>query len=146
MILKIFKAVWFLSLLAVLANLLYVYAGWPQDVSIFEDDLDIFYIGREPLFYSAMSAVALFNLLVFMFSKEVTPDENFRSWLHGFVITLNIFFIISLSFISLYNSTEKFDFNRIGVVIYSSLSLVVLWAVSWPVIVVARKIFSKQSV
>jgi hypothetical protein len=146
MILKIFKAVWFISLLAVIANLLYVYVGWPQDVVIFENVSDIFLVDRENLFYSAMSVLAVFNLLVFVFSRGVAPDEGFRSWMHGFVITLNIFSIISLSFISLYNSSEKFDFSRIGVIIYSSIGLVVLWAISWPLIAIARKLFSKQKV
>jgi len=133
MILKIFKAVWFVSMLAALANLLYVYAGLPAEVVIYEDQADLYYAGRDNLFYGAMLVLALLNVLVYLFSKSVTPREDFRTWLHGLVITVNIFFIISMSFIGLYNSSEKFDFSRIGWIIYSGITLVSVWMLSWPV-------------
>jgi hypothetical protein len=143
MTLKLFKAIWFLSMLAVFANLLYVYASLPEQVSLMEEGVETYAIGREQLFYSAMVVIALANVMVYLFSKSIAPDENFRTWLHGLVITLNIFFIIGLSFISLYNSVEKFDFSRIGFIIYSSVILVVVWALSWPVYSISRKLMSK---
>jgi hypothetical protein len=144
MTLKLFKAIWFLSMLAVFANLLYVYASLPEQVSLMEEGVETYaVIGREQLFYSAMVVIALANVMVYLFSKSIAPDENFRTWLHGLVITLNIFFIIGLSFISLYNSVEKFDFSRIGFIIYSSVILVVVWALSWPVYSISRKLMSK---
>jgi len=143
MTLKLFKAIWFLSMLAVLANLLYVYASLPEQVSLMEEGVETYAIGREQLFYSAMVVIAIANVMVYLFSKSIAPDENFRTWLHGLVITLNIFFIIGLSFISLYNSVEKFDFSRIGFIIYSSVILVIVWALSWPVYSLGRKIISK---
>lgn len=143
MTLKLFKAIWFLSMLAVFANLLYVYASLPEQVSLMEEGVETYAIGREQLFYSAMVVIALANVMVYLFSKSIAPDENFRTWLHGLVITLNIFFIIGLSFISLYNSVEKFDFSRIGFIIYSSVILVIVWALSWPVYSISRKLMSK---
>lgn len=143
MTLKLFKAIWFLSMLAVFANLLYVYASLPERVSLMEEGVETFAIGREQLFYSAMVVIAIANVMVYLFSKSIAPDENFRIWLHGLVITLNIFFIIGLSFISLYNSVEKFDFSRIGFIIYSSVILVIVWALSWPVYSLGRKLMSK---
>ena len=38
MALKLLKGVWFLSMLAALATLLYVYAGLPQEVVVQEGD------------------------------------------------------------------------------------------------------------
>lgn len=143
MTLKLFKAIWFLSMLAVLANLLYVYASLPEQVSLMEGGVVTYAIGREQFFYSAMVVIAIANVMVYLFSKSIAPDENFRTWLHGLVITLNIFFIIGLSFISLYNSAEKFDFSRIGFIIYSSVVLVVIWSLSWPVYSIRRKLLSK---
>lgn len=146
MILKIFKAVWFVSMLAALANLLYVYAGLPEDVAVYEDQFDIYYAGREGMFYSAMFALAGLNVLVYLFSKSLTPREDFRTWLHGLVITVNIFFIIGLSFIGLYNSSEKFDFSRIGWVIYSSVALIAGWIVSWPLVKLLSRRHAKPMV
>lgn len=144
MILKIFKAVWFVSLIAVLANLLYVYAGWPEQVQLYISNGEWLEASKELLFYSAIAAITLLNLLVYLFSKRVTPSETFRSWLHGQIITLNIFFVITLSFIGLYNSAEHFDYSRIGGIIYASVGLVLLWALSWPFIWLWQNMFTKK--
>ncbi|MFZ2907268.1 MAG: hypothetical protein WAZ98_13785 [Cyclobacteriaceae bacterium] len=143
MILKIFKAVWFLSMLSVLANLLYVYASLPEQVALSEDGVENLVVGRELFFYIAMVLISLSNVVVYLFSKKLTPQEDFRTWLHGLVITLNIFFIIGLSFISLYNSSENYDYSRIGFIIYSSVVLVVVWVVSWPVYALGKKLTAK---
>jgi hypothetical protein len=144
MILKVFKAVWFLSLLGVLGNLMYVYAGLPEQVSVAEQAGATAYVmDKEALFYSALAFILILNLLVYLFSKSITPSESFRTWLHGLVITLNIFFVVGFSFIGLYNSAEHFDYTRIGPIIYGSVILVALWAVAWPFYAIGRKIFAK---
>lgn len=135
---------WFLSLLGVLANLMYVYAGLPEQVNVAEEGGATTYVlDKETLFYFALTFVAVLNLLVYLFSKSLTPNEGFRTWLHGLVITLNIFFVVGFSFIGLYNSAERFDYERIGPIIYGSVILVVLWAVAWPVYATGRRIFTK---
>ena len=146
MTLKLFRAIWFLSMLAAFACLLYVYASLPQEVIVAEDGLSTITLGRDPLFYTAMVLIALVNATVYLFSKRIAPDEHFRIWLNGLVISANIFFIIAMSFVSVYNSTEKFDFGRIGFIIYSSVGLVALWLVSWPVYQLLRKYISKEPV
>lgn len=135
---------WFLSLLGVLANLMYVYAGLPEEVNIAEEGGATTYVlDKETLFYCAIAFVAVLNLLVYLFSKSITPDEGFRAWLHGLVITLNIFFVVGFSFIGLYNSSENFDYPRIGPIIYGSIVLVVLWSLAWPVYFIGRRFFAK---
>jgi hypothetical protein len=144
MILKIFKAVWFISLLAVMANLLYIYAGLPEQVGIYEDKGEVILISREYFFYGAMLCTGMFNILVYLFSKNITPNETFRSWLHGQIITLNLFLIIVQSFIGLYNSAERFDYTRIGPIIYGSILLVTAWAAAWPFIWLWKRLLVKQ--
>jgi hypothetical protein len=146
MTLKLFKAVWFFSMLIVLGNLMYVYAGLPEEITLGSDGIAPVAVGKEPLFYTAMAIIALTNVMVYLFSKKLTPREDFRSWIHGLIITLNIFFVIGMSFIGLYNSAERFDFGRIGFIIYSSVGLVALWAISWPIYLVVKKIIAKQAV
>ena len=144
MILKVFKAVWFLSLLGVLGNLMYVYAGLPEQVSVAEEGGATTYVmGKEALFYSALAFILILNVLVYLFSKSFAPSDSFRTWLHGLVVTLNIFFVVGFSFIGLFNSAEVFDYSRIGSIIYGSVILVVLWAVAWPVYAAGRWIFAK---
>lgn len=131
-------------MLAVLANLLYVYASWPEQVVIMEEGPELFSLGRDSLFYIAMTVIALVNVVVYLFSKNIAPANDFRTWLNGLVIVLNFFFIIALSFIAVYNSAEKYDFSSIGWIIYSSFALVALWIVGWPVYLIGRKILAKQ--
>lgn len=147
MILKVFRAVWFLSLLGVFANLMYVYAGLPEQVSVAEEGGATSYVmDKDALFYAAVAFITILNLLVYLFSKNIAPNEDFRTWLHGLVITLNIFFVVGFSFIGLYNSAEVFDYSRIGAIIYGSVILVAAWAVAWPLYALGKRLFAKQAV
>ena len=146
MALKIFRAVWFLSVLSVLANLLYIYATLPGQVIIQEDGATQISVDREIMFYSVVIVLALVNVLVYVISKFFPRDEDFRAWFHGLILTINIFFIVGISLVGLYNSTEKFDYSRIGFVVYGSLGLILVWAVSWPIYRVVRGLSVKQSV
>lgn len=142
MILKVFRVIWFFSLLAVLGSFMYVYASLPDPVVVFENP-DQIHLSRESVFYTMLFLIASFNSLIYFF-RQVNRGEKgeaFNTWFHGQVITLNLFFIVALSFISVFNSSERFDYSRIGVVIYSSIALVALWAISWPL----YKIFFAQS-
>jgi uncharacterized membrane protein YhdT len=146
MVLKIFKAVWFFSLLGVLIVFMYVYASLPENV-ILQESGSIKSISREALFYIVLALLALINMLVFIFSKLYSRgDDDFLSWFYGQIITLNLFFIIALCYTSLYNSSEKFDYSRIGWIINGSVIIMIVWALGWPVYSVLRKIMNKQTV
>jgi hypothetical protein len=146
MVLKLFKGVWFLSMLAVLGNMLYVYASLPEEVRLGGENMEIYALDRETFFYLAVTFITIVNLLVYLFSKKLIPNEDFRTWLHGLVITMNIFFIVGMSFISLFNSAERFDFERIRFIIYGSVGLVVLWAIGWPLYLIGKKLGAKHAV
>lgn len=139
MVLKLLKAVWFLSMLVTLGALLFVYASLPQEVLVQDDTEARVAISNELFFYLAMLLIAISNALVFVMAKVFKTNEELRAWFFGLIITLNIFFIIGMNFISLYNSEEKFDYDRIAVIIYGSLALIILWAVSWPVYVIFKR-------
>lgn len=146
MILKIFKAVWFLSVLAVLVNLLFVYASLPEEVIVRDEDSGRLLANREFLFYAFIAVLLLVNVLVYGFKKVFPLDDSLRTWFHGLVITINIFFIVALNLVQVYNSAEKFDFTKIGFVIYASVYLMIAWALSWPLYRAGRKIMAKQAV
>jgi hypothetical protein len=139
MTLKIFKGVWFLSMLAVMANLLYVYAFLPEQVVILEDGLKTMMVGRDGFFYTAMITIALTNSIVFLFSEKIAPKEDFRAWINGLVISLNIFFILSMSFVGVFNSAEKYDFTRMGLIIYIGIGLIAAWMLAWPIYTLTKK-------
>ena len=139
MVLKLLKAIWFLSMLVTLGALLYVYAGLPQEVLVQDDTEARVAISNELFFYLAMTLIAISNALVFVMAKVFKSNEDLRAWFFGLIIALNIFFIIGMNFISLYNSEEKFDYDRIAVIIYGSLGLIILWTVAWPVYAIFKR-------
>ena len=139
MVLKLLKAIWFLSMLVTLGALLFVYASLPQEVLVQDDTEARVAISNELFFYLAMLLIAISNALVFVMAKVFKTNEELRAWFFGLIITLNIFFIIGMNFISLYNSEEKYDYDRIAVIIYGSLALIILWAVAWPVYVIFKR-------
>ena len=144
MVLKLLKLIWFLSVLAVLANLLYMYASLPETVVIQEDEYVA--IGREWLFYILMISLVVINALVYLVKSMFLPLESLRAWFHGLIVTINVFFIIAMNALSVYNSSEAFDH---GIVIYyvaGSLALIFIWAAIWPLYLIYQKIFFKEAI
>ena len=143
---KIFKAVWFLSMLAVLANLLFTYAGLPLDVVVNENSGSLVSIGKDGFFLIAAALAALINVLVFVVNKFYDKEMDFRAWFYGLVICLNFFLVVALNFISLYNSGDEFDYSRIEYLIIGSTGLFVVWALGWPAYSLYKKISVKESI
>lgn len=147
MFLKLSRGVWFISILGVLAALLFVYASMQTDSVILSQEQSARYtISREAFFYTVLIVVTAINALVFVIGAVFRRDEAFRTWFNGLMMTLNLFFIISLFFINALNSLEKFDFARIGFLIYGSVALISLWALAWPVVSAFKKFLPKQPV
>lgn len=146
MTLKLFRAVWFLSVLLLLADLLYVYASLPETVRIQENEN--LAIDREWFFYVVMVSIVLINLMVYLFKMMYADGEgeNARSWFHGLVITINVFLIVSMQAINVYNSREIFDYSRITFFLTGSLILTITWAAVWPLYVLYQKFFLKEAV
>lgn len=146
MVLKIFRLVWFLSVIGLLAGLLYVYAGLPENVLVFQDGARKVLLSRDVLFYSATGCIMLVNLMVYPMRRFFVREEGLRSWFHGLIVTMNFFFFVALLTLSTYNSGEQYDYQNIGIVIYSSLFLMIAWAIGWPVYLLFQKIFPKRVV
>lgn len=150
MYLRLFRAVWFISLLAFLACLLYVYAGLQERARLPYPSQTSAYIAfsREAFFYLFLALGTVFNVLVFV-ARNVMPQKKynpFKTWLYGFIITLNVFFIVAISFTGVYNTGEIFDYSRIGIIIYGSVILVGGSVLSWPVYLIFSRFGNKQTV
>jgi hypothetical protein len=145
-LLKIFRVVWFFSILGVLGFFMYTYAALPDPLVVL-DDTEQVVIGKEVWFYTVLFIVAIFNMFVFVFrslNKARPEGEPFLTWFYGLVICFNLFIIVAVSYISLFNGGERFEYQRIGVIIYGSVALMILWAFSWPLYLATRKIFPKK--
>jgi hypothetical protein len=139
MVLKLFKAVWFLSVLATLAILILNYAGLPETVVVQEEGASVLRISRDAYFYSMTAVIGLVNVMVFPIGKVFATRVAFRSWFYGLVIALNFFFIVSMNFIGVFNSAEKFDYEQIRYIVYFSVSLFIIWTISWPIYLLYRR-------
>jgi hypothetical protein len=148
MIVKIFKAIWFLSLLATVAVLLYVYASYPDIIQLSEAEPgQAQTISRNGLFYSALAILGVLNAMVFAVNRFMLPqDQLFQAWFYGLIVFFNLFMIVALEFFNLYNSGERFDYASIGYIIYGSVALVVLWASLWPVARIVKSLGANRPV
>jgi len=146
MALKILKVIWVFSLLGTIAAFMYVYAGLPENV-IVNENLETISLSRETFFYIVLAVISVANALVFVVTRIFSEKESdFKAWFYGLIAFANLFFVIGLSFISLYNSNEKYDFSRLGIIIYGSVGLLLVWATSWPVYSFVQKFFRKQPI
>jgi uncharacterized membrane protein YoaK (UPF0700 family) len=144
MALKIFKVLWVFSLLAVMALFMYVYASLPVTVIVNENSQPIS-VSKESLFYIALALIALTNAMVFAVTRVFpAEDADFKSWFYGLIIWINLFYVIGLNYISLYNSGEKYDYQRLGGVIYGIIAVVVIWVAAWPLYRIGQKILKKK--
>ncbi len=146
MVLKISRGVWFISTLATLASLLVIYASLPERVFLVQDGLEYVSLNREAFFYVALGLITLVNALVYVVRSLFEKEEGFRAWFHLLIVSVNVFFIVTLFFLSAYNSTERFSFERVGFMVYGSVVLVALCALFWPFYSLFRKNSSKQAV
>ena len=146
MVFKIFRVVWFVSVLALFVTLLFGYASWGEELVIQQDESAEVTVSREIFFYLLVAVFAVTNVLVYVISKFFKRNLAFRTWFHGLVVTINVFFIIALSLIGLYNSREAYDYQRIGFIIYGSVGLILLWAATWPVYLMFQKISLKEPI
>ena len=144
MALKLLKAVWFLSMALALMALLYVYASLPQEVVVQDVSDARVSISNEAFFYGVMMFIAVTNVMVFIIGKIFKSQEDLRTWFYALIASLNLFFIVAINFISLYNSAERFDFDRIAFVIYGSVGLLILVSISWPIYLIFRRPYAKS--
>ena len=146
MALKLLKGIWFVSMMVALITLLYVYAGLPQEVVVQNEGGSNVSISNEAFFYVVMMFMAISNVMVFVISKVFQREGDFRAWFYGLIMTLNIFFVVALVYISQYNSNERFDYGRVAFLIYGSVSMIVLWAAFWPGYLIFKRFTSKPTV
>ena len=144
MVLKIFKGVWFFSLMVLFGIFFYIYAALPEEVALSETEKSIS-ISRNGFFYSAITLFALVNVMVFIVTKLLSNGrQGFSSWFYGLIITFNLFFLASLGFLHVFNGGERYDYSKMGPIMYGSLILICGWIISWPGYLVLKKIFPSK--
>src|SRR5690349_732186 len=76
MLLKVLKAVWFLSVLALFATLLFSYASWREELVVQEEAGSQLIMGREVLFYVMLGVFLTINVLVYLVRNMFLKQED----------------------------------------------------------------------
>ena len=145
---KVLKLIWLVSFIGVSVALFYVYSGLPDMVAYSGDEATSFeYIDKELFFYFFLGVIAIINVLLYAISGKRLIRSNssqkisrVTSWKFGLGVVVNLFLVISMIFISIFNSGEKFDYSNFGYLVYFSLALVVLWIVSLPFVIYSARV------
>lgn len=139
---RLIKAFWFVSLLAGLGILLYIYAGLSDQVAYMADDMGgMTYMSRESFFYISLAALVIANFSLYTVSRSLkyrreSTNDMMKGWQLGLAGVFNFFFIVVWNFISLINSGEKFDYDNFGYMIYVALGLIAVWILALPVLLI----------
>lgn len=134
---RLVKYMWFLSVLALLGSLLWIYASLPAEVGVLADNRGEAseFLAKNQFFYLVFGFCALVNIILFglrnmlishsqSFANKINPSRlslqlSLSNWMLAFASSLNVFFILALVYLSAFNSTENIDLGTYGVLVYA---------------------------
>ncbi len=140
---KVFKSIWWFSIIGIFTVLMWVYASLPSFVNIEAAELFKYPVQfkKEPFFYIALAVVVVFNFLIYggglWMAKKTRPlAAALSSWFFAFGIALNFFLIVGLNTINTLNSGEKVNTGGVELLVWLSLAFLAIAALALPVLVV----------
>ncbi|MBK7653570.1 MAG: hypothetical protein IPJ20_26560 [Flammeovirgaceae bacterium] len=143
MILKIFKGIWFFSLIGLLVVFFYVYAGLPEPVSLWEGETPVS-MSRNGVFYFSLLLMAVINMMVFTIRNLISKNnEPLNTWFYSLIIAINVFLISSFGLLTVTNGGERYDYGSMAPAVYGSLILICISLLSWPVYRISQRFSSK---
>ncbi|PIB35321.1 hypothetical protein BFP72_07875 [Reichenbachiella sp. 5M10] len=115
----------------------------PESVGVYfdEDGLVKESLSKSNFFYVCIGLFALTNGMIFIYrrlvSSQVNHDlidfqhmtrvESNYHWWNGLSLMINVFYILSIIFIGLYHSKEKFDITDYTALVVLGPLFIVLW-------------------
>lgn len=142
MVLKVFKVIWIISLLAVCAVFFYAYSTLQEQVVL---GMDIPTISKTLFFYSFISIIAVFNGIAFG-ALKIFGDYWKRAWFYGLLTTLHLFLSATFIFLAIINSNERYDYGNLGPTVVGSFVIFILWILAFPVIPLLTRSFSEKRI
>ncbi|UXP31684.1 hypothetical protein N6H18_15145 [Reichenbachiella agarivorans] len=140
------KAIRFCYLISIpifLAVLSYYYALMPETVSVYFDanGLATYTVAKGNFFYACIGIFALTNGLIMLYRRltkhavdmslidfsEMNKTESNYHWFGGLSLMFNVCYILSIVFIGLYHSKEKFDITDYAALVYLGPIFIILW-------------------
>ena len=139
---RFIKFGWYLSIAIFMIVLLWVYAYLPANVGYHANSYGLpdQFIPRENFFYFLLGLFIFTNVVIYLLYKLIqlqylrTPateniagravKEDVAAWLLGFSATLNIFYILSMVYLSLFNNQEGIKLAYYGPVVFAGPLLI----------------------
>ena len=146
---RVVRALWFFSALGSLATLLYIFASLPDPVRYGVNGMTEV-VSRDAFFYIVLGIVAISNTIIYALAKRLEKRKGINEKLmnslgavsYAFGLAFNIFFVVSMHFISLFNSGENFNYDNFGYLLYPSIGLIILVVLALPYVLLRRNAVS----
>lgn len=130
MVLKVFKVIWIISLLAVCAVFFYAYSTLQEQVSM---GMELPAVSKTLFFYSFISIIAVFNGIAFG-GINLFGQSWKKVWYYGVVTVLHLFLSATFIFLAIVNSNERYDYENLGPTVIGSFLFFVLWISAFPIV------------
>ena len=139
---RLIKYLWFITVLALLASLLWIYASLPNEVGVLANEFGEAneFLEKNQFFYVFFGFFALINIILFglrnmlvsqteRFSHQLDPSRrslqlSLSQWMLAFASSLNIFFILALVYLAAFNSTDVNSLQTYQVLVYAGPVLI----------------------
>lgn len=124
---KFSKPFWLITFFLTAVVFIYAYANLDNQVSYYQNPYTLakLYISRESFFFIGLATIAVTNLALYAFSKlirssSVSPEyfKALGTWFISMAGISNVFLLISLVFILLFNRLDQFDPRIMGFFLY----------------------------
>lgn len=132
-----------MTLLVTAGLLLFVYASLYENQKVHLAEI-VPGLNREVFFYVGLAIIMLANFTLYIGhwkirKKDHAIAEFLKGWYMALGSVLNFFLIVVLFFVQVYNGSEKFDYSNFGYLIFISLGIIILCAISLPVFIIKQK-------
>jgi hypothetical protein len=145
---KMIFAGWMVTLMVFLGVLVFGYTLFQEEVMVYQNfSGEKYFLTRHQVFYFFLFSFVLVNTLLYVFSRTLSfaPKGNMsvrqfqiRTWLYGFAIVINTFFIFSLGYISLINSEISYSPEELSFMVYVA-PVLLIGSLLWLFIILLRK-------
>ncbi len=126
-----------ISMIVLLLVFLYVYANLPEMVGVNtnESGHPTGKFSRNSFFYGGLFIFSLVNglllILIRLYKKTRLLEDKYNqtliTWLNGLSGFINLFFMMSVIFVSAFNSLEKINLNNFGIILNITGGILLIW-------------------
>lgn len=143
---KFVNVAWFFTFLGFFAALMLSYTFLPEQVGVQANEIGdaSIFITKESFFYTGLVVFAACNIICFFFIRmmDAIPassgfyfrneyfKDNITGWFAGFVTIINLFLMLAIVYIALFNHQGDYHISQFSALVYLPPILVIL-SLAW---------------